>query len=105
MEGFTGYSLPDDLLSGTGLRITSGIMMSEVIPVAGTWLHWLVFGGEYAGEEIIPPVLHHRCSAVAWVAARAHRRAPGVVNLGEGEFDILMHAGDTLMYEDHDPVG
>ncbi|GAA5113856.1 ubiquinol-cytochrome c reductase cytochrome b subunit [Haloechinothrix salitolerans] len=52
MEGFTGYSLPDDLLSGTGLRITSGIVLS--IPVVGTWLHWLVFGGEYAGEEIIP---------------------------------------------------
>ncbi|MPY79913.1 MAG: cytochrome b [Actinophytocola sp.] len=52
VEGFTGYSLPDDLLSGTGLRITSGIVMS--IPVLGTWLHWIVFGGEFQGEEIIP---------------------------------------------------
>src|SRR2546423_132467 len=47
-EGFAGYSLPDDLLSGTGLRIMSGIVLS--IPVVGTWLHWLVFGGEFPGE-------------------------------------------------------
>ena len=51
-EGFSGYSLPDDLLSGTGLRIASGFMLA--IPVIGTWLHWLVFGGEWPGTEIIP---------------------------------------------------
>ncbi|HEY8373387.1 MAG TPA: cytochrome bc complex cytochrome b subunit [Pseudonocardiaceae bacterium] len=51
-EGFAGYSLPDDLLSGTGLRIMSGIILS--IPVIGTWLHWLVFGGEFVGDLIIP---------------------------------------------------
>jgi ubiquinol-cytochrome c reductase cytochrome b subunit len=28
LEGFIGYSLPDDLLSGTGLRIGSGIVLS-----------------------------------------------------------------------------
>jgi ubiquinol-cytochrome c reductase cytochrome b subunit len=50
-EGFAGYSLPDDLLSGTGLRIMSGIVLS--IPVVGTWLHWLIFGGEFPGEIII----------------------------------------------------
>ena len=26
VEGFAGYSLPDDLLSGTGLRIADGLM-------------------------------------------------------------------------------
>lgn len=52
VEGFTGYSMPDDLLSGTGLRITSGIILS--IPVVGSWLHWLVFGGEFPGDQIIP---------------------------------------------------
>ena len=51
-EGFTGYSLPDDLLSGTGLRIMSGFILS--IPVIGTWSHWAVFGGEFPGTEIIP---------------------------------------------------
>src|SRR3546814_6555919 len=33
-EGFTGYSLPDDLLSGNGLRIIDG--MVKGIPVIGT---------------------------------------------------------------------
>jgi ubiquinol-cytochrome c reductase cytochrome b subunit len=51
-EGFSGYSLPDDLLSGTGLRIASGITLS--VPVIGTWVHWMLFGGEFPGTEIIP---------------------------------------------------
>jgi ubiquinol-cytochrome c reductase cytochrome b subunit len=49
--GFTGYSLPDDLLSGTGLRIISAIILS--IPVIGTWAHWAVFNGDYVGTEIL----------------------------------------------------
>jgi ubiquinol-cytochrome c reductase cytochrome b subunit len=52
LEGFAGYSLPDDLLSGAGLRIMSGLMQS--IPVIGTWLHWLVFGGEFPGDVVLP---------------------------------------------------
>lgn len=52
VEGFAGYSLPDDLLSGTGLRIASAIILS--IPVVGTWTHWALFGGEFPGEVIIP---------------------------------------------------
>ncbi|GAB2751468.1 cytochrome bc1 complex cytochrome b subunit [Amycolatopsis magusensis] len=52
-EGFFGYSLPDDLLSGTGIRATlSGIVLS--VPVMGTWVHWALFGGEFPGTEIIP---------------------------------------------------
>ncbi|MBF6127207.1 cytochrome b [Nocardia brasiliensis] len=52
-EGFFGYSLPDDLLSGTGLRAAfGGITMS--VPIAGTWLHWLIFGGDFPGDIIIP---------------------------------------------------
>ncbi len=50
-EGFTGYSLPDDLLSGTGVRIASGITLS--VPVIGTYAHWLLFGGEFVGDEIV----------------------------------------------------
>jgi ubiquinol-cytochrome c reductase cytochrome b subunit len=50
--GFTGYSLPDDLLSGVGLRIASGITLT--VPVIGTWTHWALFGGEFPGTEIIP---------------------------------------------------
>src|ERR671919_1678535 len=51
-NGFTGYSLPDDLLSGTGLRIAYSIALS--VPVIGTWLAFLVFGGEFPAQEIIP---------------------------------------------------
>src|ERR1700709_1606726 len=51
-EGFAGYSLPDDLLSGTGLRIVYSIV--ESIPVIGTWAAFLVFGSEFPGESIIP---------------------------------------------------
>ncbi|UJW28486.1 cytochrome bc complex cytochrome b subunit [Saccharothrix sp. AJ9571] len=51
-EGFFGYSLPDDLLSGTGIRATlSGIVLS--VPVIGTWIHWALFGGEFPGSIII----------------------------------------------------
>jgi len=50
-EGFMGYSLPDDLLSGTGLRAVSAFLLS--IPVVGTWIHWLAFGGNYPGDLII----------------------------------------------------
>ena len=51
IEGFAGYSLPDDLLSGTGIRAMNGFMMSA--PVIGTWLTFFVFGGEFPGEVII----------------------------------------------------
>jgi ubiquinol-cytochrome c reductase cytochrome b subunit len=52
IEGFLGYSLPDDLLSGTGLRVMAALLIS--IPVIGTWLNWLMFGGEFPGTDIIP---------------------------------------------------
>ncbi len=52
LAGFTGYSLPDDLLSGNGLRIIDGVVKS--IPVVGTYLSFFIFGGEFPGEAIIP---------------------------------------------------
>jgi ubiquinol-cytochrome c reductase cytochrome b subunit len=52
-EGFFGYSLPDDLLSGTGVRAAmSGIVLG--IPIVGTWIHWALFGGQFPGDIIIP---------------------------------------------------
>ncbi len=51
-EGFAGYSLPDDALSGTGLRIASAIMLS--IPVVGSWVTTSLFGGEFPGHDILP---------------------------------------------------
>lgn len=52
VEGFAGYSLPDDLLSGTGLRFVDGLIRS--VPIVGTWVEFLLFGGEFPGEIIIP---------------------------------------------------
>ncbi|MGW4163756.1 cytochrome bc1 complex cytochrome b subunit [Streptomyces sp. NPDC004788] len=58
VEGFAGYSLPDDLLSGTGLRTAATIVGS--IPVVGTYLEMFVFGGQFPGHVVIPRlyVLH-----------------------------------------------
>jgi ubiquinol-cytochrome c reductase cytochrome b subunit len=50
-NGFTGYSLPDDLLSGTGLRVTYSFIQS--IPFVGTWIAFLLFGGEFPSNQII----------------------------------------------------
>jgi ubiquinol-cytochrome c reductase cytochrome b subunit len=50
--GFTGYSLPDDMLSGNGLRIIDGIIKS--IPVVGTYVSFFLFDGEFPGMAIIP---------------------------------------------------
>ncbi len=51
LEGFAGYSLPDDLLSGTGLRTANSIVLS--IPVVGTYLSFFLWGGSFPGEAII----------------------------------------------------
>jgi ubiquinol-cytochrome c reductase cytochrome b subunit len=51
-EGFTGYSLPDDLLSGNGLRIIDG--MVKGVPIIGTWISYLLFGGEFPGTDLVP---------------------------------------------------
>jgi ubiquinol-cytochrome c reductase cytochrome b subunit len=52
LEGLFGYSLPDDLLSGTGLKITQGVLQS--IPIVGTYMSFFLFGGTYPGHLIIP---------------------------------------------------
>ena len=51
IEGFLGYSLPDDLLSGVGLRIMSAIILT--IPVIGTWLHWAIFDGDFPSDLML----------------------------------------------------
>lgn len=50
-SGFTGYSLPDDLLGGTGLRIAYTFVLS--VPVIGPRLAFLLFGGEFPAEGMI----------------------------------------------------
>jgi len=51
-KGFAGYSLPADLLSGTGLRIADGLV--KATPVVGTYMSFFMFGGEFPGDVIIP---------------------------------------------------
>jgi ubiquinol-cytochrome c reductase cytochrome b subunit len=72
--GWSGYALPDDMLSGTGLRIFEGIVLG--IPVVGTWLSALLFGGQFPGQiiehlypihVIVVPVL-----LIALLALRIH---------------------------------
>lgn len=51
-NGFFGYSLGDDLLSGAGLRIGYAILLS--IPVIGPWMAYLVMGGTVPNPDTIP---------------------------------------------------
>ncbi|CCI82993.1 cytochrome bc1 complex cytochrome b subunit [Corynebacterium otitidis] len=87
VEGFLGYSLPDDLLSGVGLRIMSAIILS--LPIIGTWLHWLIFGGDFPSDImldrfyvahvlIIPGILLGLIAAhLALVWYQKHTQFPG----------------------------
>ncbi len=50
-EGFLGYSMPDDLLSGTGVRIAEGVLLG--IPVVGTYLSFFLFGGQFPGTDFV----------------------------------------------------
>src|SRR5271167_2260847 len=53
LEGFIGYSLPDDLISGTGLRI--GYSIAESIPFVGSYLVTFLWGGQFPGTGVIIP--------------------------------------------------
>jgi ubiquinol-cytochrome c reductase cytochrome b subunit len=65
LMGFSGYSLPDDLLSGIGLRIAYSIM--ESIPFIGTWAAFLVFGGEYPTQDIISRLFVLHVMLIPWL--------------------------------------
>ena len=52
IAGFTGYSLPYDALSGTGLRIADAVMRS--VPFAGGPAAALLNGGNYPGPQLLP---------------------------------------------------
>ena len=52
LEGLFGYSLPDDQLSGAGLRILEGVVQG--IPIVGTYGAYFLFGGPFPGNSIVP---------------------------------------------------
>ena len=54
VEGFLGYSLPDDLLSGTGIRIAEAII--QALPVVGSYISYFAFGGAFPGDAFIPRI-------------------------------------------------
>ena len=57
VNGFLGYSLPDDLVSGTGIRIAYSII--ESIPLVGSYLGLLPLRRQLPGRrDHHPPLLH-----------------------------------------------
>ncbi len=54
-EGFAGYSMPDDLLSGVGLRIAVSILLS--VPFVGAYLTSLLAGGVFPDSAVMLPRL------------------------------------------------
>jgi ubiquinol-cytochrome c reductase cytochrome b subunit len=55
LEGFLGYSLPDDLISGMGLAIAYSVAMS--LPLIGAPFAFLVWDGEFPGGHAFEPRL------------------------------------------------
>ena len=52
LVGLSGTILPDDMLSGGSLGVLTGVILS--VPVAGTHMATLIFGGPVPGHVIIP---------------------------------------------------
>ena len=50
VEGYAGYSLLDDLLSGMGLAIGNGVALS--LPVFGADVSNLIWGGQFPGTDV-----------------------------------------------------
>ncbi|MGF9753914.1 cytochrome b N-terminal domain-containing protein [Microvirga sp. 0TCS3.31] len=99
--GVTGYAMPDDSLSGTGLRIMHGMMLG--IPVVGTPLAFLLFGGEFPGRilETLYPlhvfVLPSLMVVVVGLRLRlAYRRGPLVDARSRDDRDAMPTPGATV---------
>jgi quinol---cytochrome-c reductase cytochrome b subunit len=88
LEGYLGYSIVDDLLSGMGLAIGYSVLMS--IPFVGANLAQLVWGGPYPGKHefesrmyamhvLVLPIVIGTLIALhlALVAARHHTQFRG----------------------------
>jgi ubiquinol-cytochrome c reductase cytochrome b subunit len=95
--GWSGYALPDDNLSGTGLRIVEGTALG--IPFVGTWLALTLLGGEFPGRvvehlyvlHLVFPVLVLVLAGLRSWLARRHGSVqpwPGVTLQAAGLFFI-----------------
>lgn len=93
--GWSGYALPDDMLSGTGLRIVQGIVLG--IPVVGTWATTLLFGSGFPGAIIenlyVVHVVLVPAALVALLVARARAayrtRPPQFAGPGRTEDNVV----------------
>ncbi|WP_237739303.1 cytochrome b [Microbacterium yannicii] len=93
--GWSGYALPDDMLSGSGLRIVHGITLG--VPVIGSWLSTVIFGGEFPGRIIENLNLIHvivvPVGLVMLVAGRARtaykNKPPQFAAWGRGEHNVV----------------
>ena len=52
LTGVTGYSLPNDALSGVGVRIANSVLLS--LPFVGSWAADVFNGGRYPGPLLLP---------------------------------------------------
>jgi ubiquinol-cytochrome c reductase cytochrome b subunit len=90
IEGLFGYSLPDDQLSGAGLRIFEGVLQG--IPIVGTYLAYFLFDGPFPGSAIIPRmyilhvflipgiILALICAHLFMMVHQKHTQMPGLGN-------------------------
>ncbi|MEV0781027.1 cytochrome b N-terminal domain-containing protein [Streptomyces sp. NPDC050428] len=80
--GLTGYDLPDDGLSGTGLAIVNGTILAT--PIVGTYVSMFLFGGEFPGDDlvarfntihilIIPALMAALFAALVFLSSRLQR--------------------------------
>jgi len=51
LTGFTGYSLPNDVLSGVGVRIADSVVLS--VPFVGAWAASIFTGGGFPGPLLL----------------------------------------------------
>lgn len=95
LTAFTGVLLSADLLSDTSLRMISGYILS--VPVVGTGLHWLVFGGEFPGTDVIPRVYVAHWVLLASLVGLLVLRATLRRRLGTAQFRGHRPAGRAVV--------
>lgn len=81
--GWSGYALPDDMLSGTGLRIVEGVVLS--IPFIGTWAANLMFGGRFPGQILENLYPLHAVAAPVLIAVVIAVRAALALRHGQAD--------------------